>query len=174
MEPEIATARRKQEPSLTDGAHMDVLMINALMDSLFTIFATMAKLRIQPGVPEPKQGSMAKGEVSALVGMNAEGACGSVALTLPLPAVCEISRALLGHEIDGDGNDAADLAGELVNMLVGGAKRILSEKGHDFDMQTPRLLKGAGHEIVHHHSGQTVLLPVSTGQAEFFIELNFV
>lgn len=159
---------------MTDGSHMDILMIHALMDSLFSIFATMVKMKIRPGIPEPKPGNAARGEVSALIGMNAEGACGSVALSLPLPAIRAISRNLLGHEIGDGGYDAADLAGELVNMLVGGAKRILSEKGHDFDMQTPQLLMGDGHEIVHHHDGQTVLLPVGIGPDEFYIELNFV
>lgn len=159
---------------MTDGGHMDVFMINALMDSLFTIFATMVKLKIQPGIPESKQGNAARGEVSALIGMQAEGACGSVALSLPLPAVRAISRGLLGHEIDSAGNEAADLAGELTNMLVGNTKRILSEKGHDFDMQTPQLLLGGGHEIVHHYPGRTVLLPVGIGPDEFYIELNFV
>ncbi|WP_212785909.1 chemotaxis protein CheX [Ferrigenium kumadai] len=159
---------------MTDGSHMDILMIHALLDSLFTIFATMVRLRVQPGIPEPKQGKAAKGVVSALIGMKGEGACGSVALSLPLPAIREISRNLLGHEIASADNEAADLAGELVNMLVGGAKRILSEQGHDFDMQTPQLLLGEGHEIVHHYPGQTVLLPVNIGQSEFYIELNFV
>lgn len=170
-----SVARRKpQEPSITDGGHMDILMINALMDSLFTIFATMVRLKIQPGIPEPKEGTAAKGVVSALIGMRGEGACGSVALSFTLPAIRAISRSLLGHEIDSASGEAADLAGELVNMLVGGAKRILSEKGHDFDMQTPELLVGEGHVIVHHYPGQTVLLPVSIGQDEFYIELNFV
>lgn len=175
MEQESVTVRmRVPEPSMTDGGYMDILMINALMDSLFTIFATMVKLKIQPGIPEPKLGNVAKGEVSALIGMNAEGACGSVSLSLSLPAIRTISRGLMDHEIDSAGDEAADLAGELVNMLVGGAKRILSEKGHDFDMQRPQLLLGDGHEIVHHYDGQTVLLPVRIGPDEFYIELNFV
>lgn len=159
---------------MDDGAHMDVLMIHALLDSLFTVFSTMVKVQIQPGVPELKQGKAAKGEVSGLVGMQAAGASGSVALTLTLPAIREISRGLLGHEITSADNEAADMAGELTNMLVGGAKRILSERGHDFDMQTPQLLRGEGHEIVHHYAGQTVLLPVKIGQHEFYIELNFI
>jgi chemotaxis protein CheX len=66
------------------------------------------------------------------------------------------------------------MAGELVNMLVGGAKRILAERGHDFDMQTPQLLIGEGHEIVHHYAGQTVLLPIKINDDEFYIELNFI
>lgn len=108
---------------MTDGCYMDILMINALMDSLFTIFATMMRLRIRPGIPDPKQGNASRGEVSALIGMNAEGAHGSVSLSLPLPAGRVISRGLLGHEIDSVGNEAADLAGELTNMLVGDGPR---------------------------------------------------
>jgi chemotaxis protein CheX len=166
--------RKPKEPSMTDGGHMDVLIINALMDSMMTIFSTMMNAKVQPGVPIPKSEKTAKGGVSALIGMQAEGASGSVAVTLPLPALGEISRKLLGHEITDFDKDAADLAGELSNMLVGGAKRILSEKGHDFDMQTPQMLHGEGHEIEHHHAGQTVLLPVQVGDYEFYIELNFV
>ena len=171
-----AKAEEKEVPAalMTDGAHMDIVIIHALMDSLFTIFSTMMNTKIQPGVPAPKSGKAAKGEVSAMIGMQAPGTHGSIALTLPMPALSEISRKLLGHEITTADKDAADLAGELTNMLVGGAKRILSEKGLEFDMQIPQLLTGEGHEIAHYHSGQTVLLPVKVGEHEFYIELNFV
>ncbi|MBS4096597.1 MAG: chemotaxis protein CheX [Sulfuricella sp.] len=153
---------------------MDIVMINALLHSLFTIFSTMVRLKIQPGIPSMKEDSLAKGDVSALIAMNADGVHGSVALSLPLSVVSVISRGMLDQEISSVGNDALDLAGELTNMLVGGAKRILAEKGHDFDMHTPQLLMGEGHEIVHLHAGRTVLFPVNIGEDEFYIELNFV
>lgn len=171
---DAAVIKKKPEPSMADGQHMDIMMIHALMDSLFKIFTTMMNTRVLPGVPVPKQEKAAKGVVSALIGMNAQGANGSIAVTLTLPAVSEISRKLLGHEISDINKDAADLAGELTNMLVGGAKRILAEKGYDFDMQIPQLLTGDGHEIEHHHGGQTVLLPIKVGQSDLYIELNFV
>lgn len=168
-------AAEKREPIAVDyEGRMDIVMTHALLESLFTIFSTMVNLEIRPGVPEAKQDNIAKGEVSSLIGMQAADASGSVALTLTLPTIREISRHLMGHEITTAGKDAADLAGELCNMLVGGAKRILSERGHDFDMQRPQLLMGEGHEIVHHYAGQTVLLPVQINNAEFYIELNFV
>lgn len=169
-----AKEKAEQPIAVEYGGHMDIIMSHALLESLFTIFSTMVKVKINPGVPEPKQGNAARGVVSALVGMNAEAVNGSVALTLTLPTIREISRHLLGHEITSANKDAADMAGELSNMLVGGAKRILSERGHDFDMQTPQLLTGEGHEIVHHCAGQTVLLPVKINDDEFYIELNFV
>lgn len=170
----VVEGRKTLNASMNDGGHMDIVLIHALLESLFTIFDTMVKLEIQPGIPIPKLDNIAKGEVSGLIGMKAGGACGSVALSLTLPSIREISRSLLGQEISSIDNEAVDLAGELTNMLVGGAKRILSEKGHDFDMQTPELLRGDGHKIVHHFSGQTVLLPVRIEQEEFYLELNFV
>lgn len=166
--------KKPQAEPIGYGGRTDIVMIHALLESLFTIFATMMKVDVAPGVPLPKTNNAAKGDVTGLLGMKAAGACGSVALSLPLPAIREISRSLLGCEIDSANKEASDLAGELTNMLVGGAKRILSERGLDFDMQTPQLLSGAGHEIVHHYSGQTVLLPVKIKQDEFYLELNFV
>jgi len=166
--------RPKKDVSISDGSHIDVFIINALMDSLFKIFSTMVRLKIQAGIPEPKQDNVSRGVVSALTSMQAEGVNGSVSLSLSLPAIRQISLGLLDHEISSVNKEALDLAGELTNMLVGGAKRILSEQGFDFDMQSPQLLQGEGHKIIHHFAGQTVLLPIKINDDEFFIELNFV
>lgn len=138
---------------------MDVLIINALMDSLFQIFSTMVRLKIQPGIPETKPDNISRGVVSALTRMLAERVRGSVSLSLTLPAIRQISLGLLDHEITSGDKEAADLAGELTNMLVGGAKRILSEQGFDFDMQSPKLLQGEGHKIIHHFLGKRFYYP---------------
>lgn len=169
-----AAAEKQTAGSMDDGGHLDILMIHALLDSLFTIFTTMVGVKIYPGVPVLKQGNAALGEVTGLIGMKADTASGSVALSFTLPAIRVISLNLMGHELTGIDKDAADLTGELTNMLVGGAKRVLSEKGHEFDMQTPQLLLGEGQEVVHHCAGQTVVLPIRIAEDEFYIELNFV
>lgn len=159
---------------LDNGAQRDALILNAVVDSLHSIFETMLGTKVVMGAPIPKAGKTVQGGVSALIGMNAAQARGSVAITLPVPALNEISRKLLGEEITHVDKDAAGLAGELSNMLAGAAKRILSEQGMEFDMQTPQMMHGDGHEIEHHHDGQTMLLPVNMNGHEFFIELNFV
>ena len=173
-QPKKAAVKINQAVSMDDGEHMDILMINALLHSLFTIFSTMVRLEIQAGIPVLKHGNIAKGEASGLIGMKAAGSSGSVALSLTLPTIRAISSSMLGEEFTSVDKEAVDLVGELTNMLVGGAKRILSEKGHEFDMHTPQLLVGDGHEIVHHHAGQTVLLPIMIDQDEFYVELNFI
>ncbi len=160
--------------TLNDGKHVDILMIHALLESLLTIFSTMVNLRIQPGIPVPKQDKIAKGEVTGLMGMETEQAKGSVALSFTLPAIRKISAKLIGEEIGVIGDEARDMTGELTNMLVGGAKRIMAEKGFEFDMQSPQLLMGKGHEIMHRYPGQTVLLPIKVEKEEFYMELNFI
>lgn len=156
------------------GDDRDTVILNALIDSLHTIFETMMSTKVVMGVPFPKPENTVLSGVSALIGMNAVDARGSVAISLPMPALNEISRKLLGEEITAIDKEAAGLAGELSNMLAGSAKRILSEKGIEFDMQTPQMMHGDGHEIEHHHDGQTLMLPVSMNGHEFFVELNFV
>ena len=173
-QPKKAAVKKNKEPSMNDGEHMDVLKINALLNSLFTIFSTMVRLEIQAGVPILKQNNISKGGATGLIGMKAAGTSGSVALSLTLPTIRVISSSMLGEEFTSFDKEAVDMVGELTNMLVGGAKAILSEKGHDFDMHTPQLLVGDGHEIVHHNAGQTVLMPIMIDKDEFYIELNFV
>ena len=114
------------------------------------------------------------GEVTALIGMKAKNTNGSVSLSLHRSTVNEIAPRLLGEEIVDFDKEAPDMVGELVNMLAGGAKRIMAKNGLDFDMQTPKLLAGEGHEIEHYCPGQTVLIPVCLNQTEFYLELNFV
>lgn len=172
--PKKAAENKNQPASMDDGNHMDILMINALLSSLFSIFETMVRRDIQAGIPVIKQDNIAQGAVSGLIAMKAENASGSVALSLTLPAIRKISLGMLGEEFTSINKETADLVGELTNMLVGGAKRILSEKGHDFDMHTPQLLMGEEHEIAHHYAGQTVLLPISIDQDPFYIEFNFI
>ncbi len=167
-------SKKNQIASPVNGVHMDIVMTQALLESLLTLFSTMINLKITPGVPIAKNGNLARGEVTGFIGLKAQGAHGSVALSLTLPTIRKISLSLLGEEISSINKEAKDLTGELTNMLVGGAKRILFEKGHDFDMQTPQLMMGEGHEIVHLAPGQTVLLPIEIDQDEFYLELNFV
>jgi chemotaxis protein CheX len=166
------TTKKKAPPK--DETQRDAVILNALIDSLHTIFETMMGTKVVMGEPVPKKGKSVQGGVSALIGMNAIDARGSVAITLPMPALNEISCKLFGEEITAIDKEAAGLAGELSNMLAGSAKRILSEKGMEFDMQTPKMMHGDKHEIEHHHDGQTMLLPVNMNGHEFFVELNFV
>ncbi len=174
MERKTRAKRSAKKDAPLKDSQMNTVILDALVDSLRSIFETMLDTKVEMGEPFPKPDNAVQSGVSAVIGMDAADTRGSVAISLPMPALNEISRKLLGEEITTIDQEAAGLAGELSNMLAGSAKRILSEQGMDFDMQTPRMMHGDGHEIEHHHDGQTMMLPVSMNGHQFFVELNFV
>ena len=153
---------------------MDVLIINALLDSLMKVFNTMVGIKAEPGVPVPKNDTVSRGDVSGIMVMKNDNVQGSMAISFTQGAISKIAKNMLDDDLQQIDDAARDLTGEMANMLVGGAKKILSEKGYDFDMSTPDVVAGKDHQIKHKYSGQTVLLPFNAGREEFFLEINFV
>lgn len=70
-------------------------------------------------------------------------------------------------------DEVADCVGELTNMVAGGAKKIMSEQGFDFDMATPVVICGPDHQIVHNIKGTVVTIPFAVESSEFYAEICF-
>ncbi|MDH5178425.1 MAG: chemotaxis protein CheX [Gammaproteobacteria bacterium] len=153
---------------------MDVLIINALLNSLMNVLSTMANLVPKPGDPIAKKDNLARGEVTGLLDMESDIAKGSMAISFTTGFIKSLVKRMVGDEIKQVDDTAKDLTGEMANMIVGGAKAILSEKGIDISMSTPQVLSGNKHEINHKYPGQTVILPFKSEEGEFFLEINFV
>lgn len=153
--------------------NMDILIINALLDSLMRIFNTMVGVEPVPGVPVPKDDNLARGEVTGFMAMEAENAKGSMAISFSRGALAVVAKHMLGDKLEQIDEAARDLTGEMTNMLVGGAKKILAERGFDFEMSTPDVSAGQNHTIEHKFNGQTVILPFNLQDDTFFLEINF-
>ena len=153
---------------------MDVFIINALLAALMNVLDTMAQLTPTPGVPVAKGEDRAHGAVSAMMDMENEITKGSMAISFSEPVIKDLVKRMVGEEIKSVDDTAKDLTGEIANMVVGGARAMLAEKGIDFAMSTPQTLSGRQHEIKHKFGGVTVILPFSTEAGEFYLEINFI
>lgn len=153
---------------------MDVLIINALLQSLMNVLTTMAGMRPIPGYPEPKNDNIARGEVSSTLDMEGDKAQGSMAISFSAPFIKALVKRMVGDDIKEVDDTAKDLTGEMANMIVGGAKAILADKDININMSTPQVLVGQKHEINHKYKAQTVILPFESEEGEFFLEINFV
>ncbi len=152
---------------------MDNKFINPFSESLVNILATMAMLKVKPGSPAIKTDETAHGDVTGLIGMTGEQAKGSFAVTFTEPVILEITRRMLGEEVNVIDDTVTDMVGEITNMVTGGAKKFLSEKGYRFDMAIPAVIAGPNH-LIRHTSGQPVIIVTfSTDAGEFFIETCF-
>ena len=152
---------------------MNVEFVNPFLDSIVKVLSTMAQTEAQPGRPELKNGNVAKGDVTGVIGLTGALARGSLAITFTEGAILHIASQMLGEKIEEFDDSIADTVGEITNMVTGGAKKILSEKGYKFDMAIPSTILGKGHSIAHKTNAQIIIVPFTTEAGDFFVEICF-
>ena len=135
--------------------------------------STMAKLELTPLKPSLKKNSVAKGDVSGLIGMVSEQAKGSLSITFEASLALATMKGMVGESPDEVNSEITDLVGEITNMVTGGAKRQLSEKGFEFDMATPMVVSGKNHTIHHKAKGSVIIIPLRSEYGKAFIEFSF-
>jgi len=150
---------------------MNVDFVNPFVETINNILATMASLSCEYRKPYVKEHNKALGIVTGIIPMAGESVRGSLAITFSAGAIIKISSSMLGEEIVEVDETCFDLTGELTNMLSGGARKILWEKGYDFEMAKPGILTGEEHIISHQGQGPVVVIPFDTKAGPFFIEV---
>ena len=132
---------------------MNVEFINPFLVSLINVISTMATTELKPG--------------------NGLSSRGSLSITFEQPLILEIMNKMLGEKPEFINDEVTDLVGEITNMVTGGAKNLLSEKGYDFDMATPAVVSGKNHTISHKARGKKIMMPFSHEFGNAFIEICF-
>lgn len=134
---------------------------------------TMANTEATPYKPFLKDGRSSKGDVTGIIGLAGNQAKGSLAITFTEPAILHIASQMFGEKIDVVDDSVADCVGEITNMVTGGAKKILSERGYTFDMAIPSTIRGKNHTINHQTNGRIVCIPFATTAGDFYVEVCF-
>ncbi|AAN56890.1 chemotaxis protein CheX [Shewanella oneidensis MR-1] len=152
---------------------MNVNFINPFLQSLLNVISTMASLELTPGKPQIKTDNLAKGDVSGLIGMVGPQTKGSLSITFEQKLVLQIMQNMLGENPGKINEEVTDLVGEITNMVTGGAKNLLGQKGYEFEMATPMVVSGQGHTISHKANGTKIIMPFTSSYGTAFIEVCF-
>ncbi len=147
--------------------------VNPFLISLMNVLNTMAQLELKPGAPRKKSDELARGDVSGLIGMVGPQTRGSFSISFDKGLALEIMRRMLGEAPDSINEEVTDMVGEITNMVTGGAKRILGEKGYDFDMATPVVVAGPNHTIAHKADSTKIMMPFECEFGKATIEICF-
>lgn len=169
--------RRKAPYSLTKedkSLNMQDILINPVQESVVNILSTMANLLPETGEPTLKNGEFDSGDVTGIIDLVSEQKTGSIAISFSKPVVLEIAKRMLGLDGDIPESELMDLVGEITNMMAGGAKGLLYDKGYEFDMAIPRVVEDSLDQIKHKVKGPIIVLPFNTDSGRFFVELCFV
>ncbi len=152
---------------------MNFQFVSPFLTSILNVLSTMASLAAKHGKPSYKTSATACGDVSGIIGMASEQAKGTLAVTFTEPVALEITKRMLGDELTEIDHTVIDMVGEITNMVTGGAKSLLSEKGYRFDMAIPSVISGKNHVIHHKSKVPVILVPFHTDAGDFFVEICF-
>ncbi|MDO2949198.1 chemotaxis protein CheX [Aeromonas simiae] len=147
--------------------------INPFLLSLLNVMSTMAQLELKPGKPKRKTDELARGDISGLIGMVGPKTRGSLSISLEKRLALEIMRRMLGEAPAHLNGEVTDMIGEITNMVAGGAKRMLGEKGYEFDMATPIVVAGPSHAITHKAEGMKIMMPFESEFGGATVEICF-
>jgi chemotaxis protein CheX len=151
------------------------------IDAAKNVFETMVFTKLEPQKPMIKKDNAAKGEVSAILGLSGEldkkgiksNYKAMLVLSFPYDTYYKVAGAMLMETYTVYGPDIADVGGEIVNMIMGNAKRDLKVLGYSSNMAIPTMIEGKDHSIKYPNSTTVVLIPIKSAHGDMFMELCY-
>lgn len=136
------------------------------------VLSMMAMISPKAGKPYVKRDSLAKGDVSAVVGITG-AKNGTISLSFEKSCAVAIVKNMLGDAVTDIVSDVRDAVGEITNMVSGQARSGLAEMGMVFQAGTPTVIMGDNHVISHISSGPIMAIPFETEHGGFTLEFSF-
>ncbi|MFI5381492.1 MAG: chemotaxis protein CheX [Tepidisphaerales bacterium] len=148
---------------------MDVAYINPFLIASQEVFQKMVKVGLSLEKPYLRRGSETSAAVNAVVKL--EGAVtGSVFLRFSQPMALAAADGLSGQAQAGLTDDCLDALGEIANMIVGNAKKLLPSET-PVNMSTPKVLLGSG-GLEYPENQPFIVIPCATRKGRFVIEVG--
>ena len=153
------------------------------IDSCKKVFQTMVFAELEAGKPEIKSANVTKGDISSTIGLNGtrtkEGSQtpasyqAILVLSWPMDTYLKVSSAMLMEEMKTFNDNCKDVGGEIVNMIMGNAKRALNPMGYSTSMAIPSMIIGSGHSIVYPNDASVVEIPLTSVHGPMYMEICY-
>jgi len=151
---------------------VQVEYVNPFISSLLDVLETMAQVKASPGKPRVKEADTCDGDVTGFIHMTGENVECTLAISFSESAMKHIASKMLGEEVKELDNDVIDLAGEITNMVTGGAKKVLWQSGFNFDLSQPTFEKGSDYKPPHLADCKVIAIDFNTDEGSFSIEAS--
>ena len=139
---------------------------------LVDVFETMLAMKANP-VPEGSLPDFAS-RTTGSVGFAGDTVTGAVYFHLSTDFANQIAAAMLGvppEESLGE-HEVNDVVGECTNMLAGGLKSVLCDKGHECAVSTPAIIRGTSFHIESLPDVRQEMLIYECNGARFAVEVH--
>lgn len=151
------------------------------IDALKDTFKVMLSTEITAHSPKLKTDNRARGEITAMIGMNgivekdgvAKDFNGLIALSFTKEVYLKVSSAMLMQEYTDYCEDIEDCGAEISNIVMGNAKKVLSTQGYKIGMSTPTRIKGKEHEIKYPKNSVVIEILITSLLGEFSLDICY-
>lgn len=151
------------------------------LDACKNIFSTMVSCNLEAQKPTIKSDSHSRGDITAVIGLSGELEKGGkktpykamLILAFPYETYFKVASAMLSETYTTYHPDIHDLGGEIVNMIMGNAKRDLKSLGYSSNMAIPSLIEGKDHTIKYPSGTTVVLIPFESPHGPLFMEICY-
>jgi chemotaxis protein CheX len=139
---------------------MNVKFINPFLEGTISVLKTMAFVEPRAGKPYLKVDSLAKGDISGIIGLTGS-ATGSMALSFSEAAILKIVSNMLGEDYKSM-NDS---------MISGVARKNLEADGFYIQSAIPTVVTGKNHSITHVMGGPSLIIPFEIDEGTFVVDV---
>lgn len=151
------------------------------VDALKETFSLMVQTDLNAHSPQIKNSVIAKGDISALIGMNGKvdkdgeekGFKGLLVISWPEDVYIKFASRMLYEDFDGYCDEISDSGAEIVNIVMGNAKGQLNPLGYKIEMASPSTVKGTNHEIKYPPNTTVIEITLSSDIGDFTLELCY-
>lgn len=140
--------------------------INPFVTSTIETFAKMVGTEAKPGKLMVKKGNTEDYDISGIIGISG-GAKGMVAMSFPKDTAIKVTNKFVGLDNAEMNADTIDAIGELANIVVGYAKKGLSE--FNVLISLPSVITGNKHQIMEPKDVFSFIVPFQTVLGNFHL-----
>ena len=151
---------------------MNVDFINPFITASINVFRTFATLESTPGAPGVSVSLKRSGYVNGFIGLEGHGISGYFVINFSRIFLQQIFRNLFGSQNVSSKAELFDAAGELTNMISGGAKAELSQQGFFFDVDVPRITQSVPDIPDHLKKNPVIIVPFDTKAGDYTIQAS--
>lgn len=149
---------------------MDVKIINPFIEATLHVLSSMAFTKASAGKPYLKKDTVAKGDVTGIVGLIGE-ASGTISVSFTEECILAIVSNMFGEEMKTINDEVKDAVGEILNIVSGQARKKLETTGKLLKGAIPTVIAGKDHTITHITKQPIVAVPFETENGAFTIEI---
>jgi chemotaxis protein CheX len=149
---------------------MDVKLVNPFIEATTHVLQSMAFTKTKPGTPYLKKDTIARGDVTGIVGLIGE-ARGTISVSFTEECILSIVSNMFGEEVTEINDEVKDAVGEILNIVSGQARQKLEGIGRMIKGAIPTVISGKDHTITHITKQPIVAVPFESEKGSFTIEI---